>query len=338
MDTHILQLGAGRMGRIMATDLANDYEITVADLKLPKDLWEDEVQMVKADLEDYDKLKSLINDHDFVVGALPAELSYRAMFAAVECGKNFVDVSYMAEDPTPLENLAKEKKVTGLVDCGLAPGLTNLIVGEALSRDSHIHQAKLMVGGMAADRHVPYGYRITWSPRDLLAEYTRPARAIDNGRVITLPALSGCEEVILTGVGVLEAFLTDGLRTLLHLENVDYMVEKTMRWPGHVKAVQPLIESGDLVEELTTHCSEGDDLVVLHCEIDGTTWTMVERPKHGMTAMQRTTALTCAQFVRLAIEANDQLPYGVLPPEKLGDFYDFIVAQLAEYDINLEEK
>jgi len=333
--------GSGRMGQIIVQELSEDYIVTSADLKLPTtDTLESNTRFTKADLSDYNVIKDLIQQHDMIVGCLPAEASFMAATAAIECKKDMVDLSYMKENPFLLNNKARVADVTVLVDVGVAPGLTNLIAGKVLAEQGHITSGKLMVGGMAADRNRPYGYRLTWSPSDLLAEYTRVARYLDNGRVAGLPALSGVEEVIVPGVGVLEAFMTDGLRTLLKLEKTQHLVEKTMRWPGHVNQVLPLLENGTFIEEIQEHCSEGDDMVVLYCEIDGRKFHMVAYPKDGLTAMQRTTALTCATFARLVAECGS-LPHGLLTPEEVGKdegLYGFITEELRiRFNIEIKE-
>jgi saccharopine dehydrogenase-like NADP-dependent oxidoreductase len=178
---------------------------------------------------------------------------------------------------------------------------------------------------------------ITWSPEDLLDEYLRPARIIRDGKVVEVPALSGLEIIKIPGVGDVEAFFTDGLRTLLSEANrpigvprIKNMTEKTMRWPGHVGAVKPLIANGTLVKELTEKCREGADLVVFRVQADGDVVNMVERARDGMSAMARTTALTCAAFARWVASGKMQFA-GVVPPEKLATddaAYQFILDTL----------
>jgi len=152
--------------------------------------------------------------------------------------------------------------------------------------------------------------------------------------------LTGIEEVVVSGVGVLEAFLTDGLRTLLGMDEAQNLVEKTMRWPGHVEAVTPLVNNGTFIQEMKNKCMTGDDMVVLYCEIDGKIFQMVAYPKDGMTAMQRTTALTCSTFAKLVAECGS-LPYGVLTPEDLGKdegLYEFVMENLCYHGLEIEER
>lgn len=343
METRILVLGGvGRMGSIIAQELTKDYLVTAADLTVPRlaTLMNTDVSYRFMDIEDRNSLEDLIGQHDLVIGCLPANLGFRVAFECARMGKNLVDLSYMPEDPFVLDSLAKEKGATIAVDTGLAPGLTNLIAGRVLAKQGYITSGKLMVGGMAADPGVPYGYRTTWSPKDLLAEYTRPARCIAYRNTLTLPALSSLENILVPGVGTLEAFVTDGLRTLLQLKDTYFLIEKTLRWPGHVEAVSSLIKDGTFISEIEEQCSTGDDLVVLRCEVDGHAFTMVERNKDGLTAMQRTTALTCTAFIRLVAECGS-LPSGILTPEEIGKdegLYNFIIERLGEFDIKIEEQ
>ena len=343
MDKRILILGgSGRMGQILARELSKDYLVTIADIRMPDTTtFDEDIQIVKADLENYNRIRDLIDDYNLVVGCLPADISYRIAFACADVGKHLVDLSYMPESPNSLDNIAKASKSTIIVDAGLAPGLTNLIAGRVWADEGYIHNGKLMVGGMAADKNAPYGYRLTWSPKDLLAEYTRPAHYINQGLILTMPALSGVEEIHIPGVGVLEAFLTDGLRSLLTMQDVDCLAEKTLRWPGHIKAAKELMEKGTFIEEMQENCSEGDDIVVFHCNLDDRKFTMIEHNKDGLTAMQRTTALTCATFTRLLSECGS-LPYGVLTPEEIGrdvGLYNFMIETLkSDFGIEIIEE
>lgn len=312
----ILVLGGGRQGRVIAGDLAKHETVTVADVRkvdVPG------ATCVEADLADANALVKLIAAHDLAVGALPSKLGYQAARAAIEAKRSYVDIAFYAEDPAPLHRDAQKAGVAILPDCGLAPGISNLLVGRALAQGTpdEIH---IQVGGVAADPKRPYGYVITWSVEDLLEEYTRPARIVRGGKAVTVPVFSELARVKVEGVGELESFLTDGLRTLLDC-GVKEMTEKTMRWPGHVEAIQPLLKQGTLVPEFREKCSQGDDLVVLLIDIvrgkNRESIRMVDRARGGLSAMARTTALTCATFARWAAQGKI-LETGVVPPEIVG--------------------
>jgi lysine 6-dehydrogenase len=329
----IIILGGGRQGRIIANDLAGDHDVTVADVaasNIPG------VRSMQRDLSQPLELVGTLHEYDVVVGALPGRLGFAAARAAVKAKRHYVDLSYYIEDAAQLHGAALAAGVAIVPDCGLAPGLSNLIAGRALAT-RRPKQIDIQVGGFAADAKKPYGYVITWSPEDLLDEYLRPARIIRDGKVVEVAALSGLEIIKIPGVGDVEAFFTDGLRTLLSEANppvgvprINNMTEKTIRWPGHVKAVKPLITNGTLVKELTEKCREGADLVVFRVQVDGDVVTMVERARDGMSAMARTTALTCAAFVRWVAAGKMQFT-GVVPPEKLATdqaAYQFILDTL----------
>jgi len=331
----ILVLGAGRMGSIIAQDLSKDYDVVVMDHAHGVE----GVESIKVDLEKEGKLPVIAKGFDLIVSALPSEIAPLVLYPLFPLGKKIVDVSYATTDwRKDVGSWLSEKGTVLLTDAGVAPGLTNLVAGRVLGLEGKISEGHLYVGGFARDPKRPYGYVTTWSPSDLEEEYTRPARYLSGGRPTSAAALSGVEEVIIPGAGMMEAFLTDGLRSLLELPNVKDLVEKTVRWPGHAKAMRELMENGTFLKEIEK-CTEGDDMLVFHCIIDNYRYNMVEYPRDGMSAMQRTTALTCASFARLLVE-ND-FPPGVVYPEDIGQdegHYKFIVDELAEHKVQLSER
>lgn len=329
----IIVLGGGRQGRFIANDLAGDHDVTVADVaavSLPG------VRTMQRDLSRPHELVGLLHEFDVIVGALPAKLGFAAAHAAVKAKRHYVDVSYYIEDARQLHDAAQAAGVAIMPDCGVAPGLSNLIAGRALATRKP-KEINIQVGGFAADPKKPYGYVVTWSPEDLMDEYLRPARIIRDGKVVEVPALSGLETITIPGVGAVEAFFTDGLRTLLSEANprvgvprIKNMTEKTVRWPGHVDEVKPHIANGTLVKELTEKCREGSDIVVFRVQADKDVVTMVDRARDGMSAMARTTALSCAAFARWVAGGKMQFA-GVVPPEKLATdhaAYQFILDTL----------
>jgi len=324
----ILVLGGGAQGRVVAHDLARaraSDTITVADLRDPGFTAPSNLRWEPADLADAGALARIIAGHDLVVGALPSHLGYAAMRAAIDAGRNMVDVSFCEEDSLALDADARRAGVSIVPDCGLAPGLSHLCVGRAAA-EGRADEVIIDVGGVAEDPSRPYGYVVTWSLPDLEQEYLRPARIVREGRARSVPAFSELVVEEIPGVGRMEAFLTDGLRTLVDtLTDVPSMVERTLRWPGHVAAVRPLLEQGRLVEELRARCSESPprDLVVLRVRVrHDARWSerrLIERydPASRLTAMARTTALTTAVCAGLAAESRLAGP-GVHPLERVG--------------------
>ncbi len=308
----ILVLGGGAQGRVIAADLASSLpqaRITVADLRRPALPARPNLDWVEADCADAEVIARHLGEHDLGVGALPSHLGFGAMRAAIAARRNLVDVSFSAEDPLELDAEARAADVTISPDCGLAPGLSNLLLGEAVRAHGTPDAATIMVGGVAQDPGRPYGYVVTWSLDDLMEEYTRPARIVRDGREAIVPVFSGLRRLTVDGVGEMEAFYSDGLRTLIHtIPGVRSMGEMTLRWPGHVAAIQPLLRDGTLREELRARCTLDPprDLVAMVVRAwwgdHGEEVTMVDRydPATGLTAMSRTTALTTAAVARLA--------------------------------------
>jgi lysine 6-dehydrogenase len=313
----ILVLGGGRQGSAIAAGLARSFDVTVADARRVQ------VRGAKARVLDLDgrHLDRILAGYDLIVGALPSRLGFGAAQAAVEARRPMVDLSFFAEDPFRLDRAARRAGVVFVPDAGLSPGLSNLIVGHLAG--PRPRRVDIRVGGIAASR--AQDYLVTWSLDDLLEEYTRPARIRRAGRLRTVPALSGIEPVPVRGVGVLEAFFSDGLRTLLRTVPARDMTEKTLRWPGHAARMQALRDLGFFARPevtlpiLARTWSRGPskDLVVLDVVVDGRRATLVDRGRGGLTAMTRTTALTCAAVAELAARGGLH-GRGVVTMEALG--------------------
>ena len=189
-----------------------------------------------------------VRDADLVIGAVPGFMGFATLKAVIEAGKNVVDISFFDEDPFELDALATANGVTAVMDCGVAPGLSNMVLGYHAARMT-VESFRCMVGGLPVKRSWPWQYKAPFSPIDVLEEYTRPARLVENGEVVVKPALSDPQLVEIEPVGTLEAFNTDGLRTLLVTMSVPDMAEKTLRYPGHIDMVRVLRDNGFLDKE-----------------------------------------------------------------------------------------
>jgi len=371
----VVVLGAGLVGGAIARDLARggEFEVTVVDsseVALARLAGEAGIVAVRTDLSASGAVRRAVEDQDLVVGAVPGNMGFATLRRVLECAKPVVDISFFPEDPFALDALAREKEVSALVDCGIAPGCSNLILGRMETELETVERFVCLVGGLPLVRSWPWEYKAGFSPADVLEEYTRPARYVAGGRVVTVQALSEPELVEFPGLGTLEAFNTDGLRTLLSTVKAPFMQEKTMRYPGHIEKIRVLRESGffatepvevgsvkvrplDLTSRLLFplwHLAEGEeDLTAMRVSIEGVrggrrvrrTFEMLDRydPATGTTSMARTTGYTCTAAVRLLKQALYGKA-GISPPELLGrepGCYEFVMTELARRGVVFRE-
>jgi lysine 6-dehydrogenase len=364
-------LGAGMVGSAMAADLCHDYEVTSVDIdaaRLADLAARCPVAVMPADLADAGAVREGVRSADLVIGAVPGFMGYATLQAVIEAGKDVVDISFFNEDPFDLAGLAEHHGVTAVVDCGVAPGLSNMILGYHAGRMA-VDAFRCLVGGLPLRRTWPYQYKAPFSPIDVLEEYTRPARYRQNGAPVTQPALSDPEYVEIEPVGTLEAFNTDGLRTLLRTMNVPNMIEKTLRYPGHIEIMRVLRESGFLGREainvrgtlvrpidLTSallfaqwHLQTGEpEYTAMQIAVRGTdggetreySYTLFDRmdDRTGTSSMARTTGYTCTAVARLVLEGRFGRA-GIIAPEMVaaeGDCFDRVLGYLRERGIKIE--
>ncbi len=366
---HIVVLGAGRVGSAMARDLATEFKVTVADRSETALARMATARLTtrKADLATPAGVQTAVADADLVVGAVPGFMGFATAKAVLEAGKTLVDISFFDEDCFELDALAKAKNLTAVVDCGIAPGCGNIILGDAASRWDRVTRFECLVGGLPVVRTWPYEYKAGFSPIDVIEEYTRPARYVKEGRTVTLPALSEPELLDFAGLGTLESFNTDGLRSLIQsFPEIPDMKEKTLRYPGHIEKMRMLRESGffrkDRIRvgdvevsplDLSTallfpmwFMQEGDeDFTIMRVVVEGeqggrtvrTELNLLDRydPATKTTSMARTTGYTATAAVRL-VASGGFARKGISPPEFIGRTpggWDFIRAELAKRNV-----
>jgi len=189
---------------------------------------------------------------DFVINALPGAIGYSSLKRVIQAGKSGVDIAFYPEDFSELDELAKSNQVTWIVDMGVAPGMSHLLSAYAAYQLDVAEDIKIYVGGLPKDTHSYWQYKAPFSPSDVIEEYTRPARFVRDGQEVSMPALTDVELLEFPVVGQLEAFNSDGLRSLMYSLSVPNMIEKTLRYPGYVKKVSVLKESGLFSEEAIT--------------------------------------------------------------------------------------
>lgn len=245
----VIVLGGGLVGGPMALDLAADGEIDVAvadisEKALDRIEGKGRVDKIRKDLSQPDTVRELVKDFDMVVNAVPGFMGYGTLEAVIQAGKDAVDIAFFEEDPFALDDLAKERGVVAVMDCGVAPGMSNILIGHADHQLDETEKCEIYVGGLPRVRNWPYEYRAVFSPVDVIEEYTRPARYVENGVLVTRAALSDPEYMDFPEVGTLEAFNSDGLRTLARTIDAPNMKEKTLRYPGHIEKMAVLRETG----------------------------------------------------------------------------------------------
>lgn len=350
MGKNIVILGSGLVGNAMAIDLSKEFNVTTVDINekaLEKLKAYDNISVLKADLSDQNVLQSVIKNFDLVVGALPGFMGYRALRTIIEAGKNVVDISFFPEDPFGLDELAKKHSVTAVVDCGVAPGMSNIILGYH-NEKMKIHNMDCLVGGLPLKREWPWEYKAVFSPVDVIEEYIRPARYVENGEIIIKDALSDPELVNFDKVGTLESWNSDGLRSLIKTLDVPNMKEKTLRFPGCIEYLRVLRESGFfsyeeiniggnkirpvdftaalLFPQWKLKPGEGD-FTIMRIEINGKEDGKDISYKYELydeynketdtISMARTTGYTCTAVVNLVID-GDFFRKGICPPEYIG--------------------
>lgn len=349
----ITVLGGGLVGSAIVKDLAATpaLSVTLVDANpatLERLAAAAPVRGVVADLHTLADFGEILADADLVVCAVPGFMGFATLQKVIAAGKNVVDISFFPEDPFLLDALAQAQGVTAVVDCGVAPGLSNILFGDLARRLDRVDRYDCYVGGLPQERRWPFEYKAVFSPVDVLEEYTRPTRYVEYGREVVHPALSEVELRDFPQVGTLEAFNTDGLRTLARTMDAPFMKEKTLRYPGHANLMRVFRESGFL--DTTPIAVDGaavtpirltakllfdqwrlqpgeHDLTVLQIVVAGVatgrpvryTYDLVDHfdAATGVTSMARTTGYTCTAVARLVAEGAFRRR-GICPPEYVG--------------------
>ena len=371
----IVVLGGGRVGGAIVRDLAAEEEHSVlvvdVDPVRVERLTEVGADGVIADLSATKNVSKAVADADLVVGAVPGFLGYQTVKQVLLEGRPIVDISFFPEDAFGLEALAEEAGVTCLFDCGVAPGLGNLVLGRLEAELDECSAFFCFVGGLPVERTWPWEYKALFSPGDVIEEYMRPARMRRGGVEITKPALTDVELLTFPGLGSLEAFNTDGLRSLLRTSRTPNMVEKTLRYPGHAVRMRILRDAGffstqevqaasgtvrprDVTEALlfsAWHYEEGEpDLTVMRIVVEGKrdgrkvrhTYNLLDyyNTETETSSLARTTGYTCTAMVKLLARGLWTEP-GLVPPEYVGrneDCYKAVLEHLAERQVHFFEK
>ena len=371
-----VQIGGGLVGQLIVADMKEDFEITVVD---PSEsaLREIEkkypgVKTARASATDPASLGPALEGADIVTAGVPGRFGFEMMKTVIGLGKNLVDISFMAEDFEDLDGMARDKGVTVIPDLGVAPGMSNFLMGRGAALLDEVEDARIFVGGIPTKLVPPFNYQVTWSPKDCIEEFTRPVTIVNDFKKEVVEATSGLHLRDFPGVGTLEAFYTDGLRSLAKNIKARKLGEMTLRWPGHVEQMRllrsmglfdenprklggrdvvPLDVAADLLFPMWKMDPEkGDrDLTVMQVEVHGFkgsdemthSWYLLDYfdEKTWNTSMSRCTGCSCSIFAR-AVAKGLVRQKGVLPAEKLaGDdhLYAYVLEEQKKRGIRYTE-
>ena len=368
----VIVLGAGMVGSAMAIDLVKKHQVTLSDLssevlKKVKDKCS-ELTLLQLDVTDTKKLQSDIKQYDLVINGVPGFIGFEALRAIIGAEKNVIDIAFFPENSLELDALAKKHNVTAIVDCGVAPGMDNVILGY-YNEIMKLSDFECLVGGLPKTRKWPFYYKAPFSPIDVIEEYRRPARYVEHGEVMVREPLTDCEYVEFDKLGTLESFNSDGLRSLIYtMPHIPNMKEKTLRYPGHAEYVKVLKESGFFdTEEIMVKGSKvspldftrqvlfkdwklGDaeeEITVMRVSLKGENasgqkeeviYTLHDEycSETGTSSMARTTGYTATAAASLFLEGHFT-EKGVFPPELVGKYkvcFDYFLEYLEERNIH----
>jgi lysine 6-dehydrogenase len=377
----LLVLGAGLQGCACAYDLLQNpavTQVTLADLqpeKLPPFLsrdWGGRLRTVRLDVTDSAAVHTTFAGHAAVMSAIPYYYNGPMAKAAVECGCHFSDLGGNTEivlEQKKLHREAEAKGISVIPDCGLAPGMVNILAAEGIRRLEHAEKVKIFVGGLPQSPEPPLNYQIVYSLEGALDYYTTPSWILRGGRPVQVEALSEVESVEFPApVGTLEAFHTGGgISTLpfAYQGKIDVMEYKTLRYPGHAAVVRPIRDLGLLanvpidvkgtkvvprdvfiaVVSPRLYKPEGRDLVALQVEVTGkkdgkparVTFRLIDYydAKHGISAMMRTTGYSLSITGQMQVDGRVSAK-GVHTPDEAVPFRDY-VTELGKRGIKIEE-
>jgi saccharopine dehydrogenase-like NADP-dependent oxidoreductase len=366
-------IGAGMVGSVIAQDLAAKHEVTSADISAAalERLAKKGIKTQVLDSRDPAAIKAFVQPFDLIVSAVPGFMGFATLRTLIEAGKDVSDISFFPENSLELDALATQKGVRVITDVGVAPGMDNVILGQ-FDKRMKVTRFECLVGGLPQKPERPFLYKAPFSPIDVIEEYTRPARLQRGGKVVTLPALTEREMIKFDKPGELEAFNTDGLRSLLFtMSHIPDMSEKTLRYPGHIALIEDLKQSGFFGEtpvdvkgakvvplDVTARLlidqwklKPGEpELTVMRITVEGEeqgqrvrhVWDMYDEfdPKTRFSSMSRTTGFTCAAAANLLLDRTYDVT-GVHPPEHVGAVdacYSQMLAYLAERGVHYKQR
>jgi len=371
--SRIVVFGAGMVGKAIAIDLSAKHRVISADVDKQSLQYLSAnypIEAVVANLMEEETIIRLVKDCDLVVSAVPGFMGYQTVSTVIESGKNIVDISFMPEDFMGLNTLAAKNGVTAITDCGVAPGMPNLIAGY-YNEIMEIERFEYVVGGLPKVKIYPFYYKAPFSPIDVIEEYIRPARYKEEGQLLSKPAMSEPELIFFEKVGTLEGFHTDGLRSLLtNLPHIPNMREKTLRYPGHLQLITALKAAGFFEKTpLTIHHTDirpieftskilikdwrlspdEPEFTVMRIEVEGKQEGVPKKivyelydefdPVTRLSSMGRTTGFTATACAELILQGRFA-GKGVFPLELIGmdaDNFEFVMNYLNQRGVRYQK-
>lgn len=372
--SNIIVLGAGMVGSAMAKDLSKVHKVLLTDLNYEVLLKTKEefsnIEILQLDVNNDESLNKVLEGKDVVLSAVPGFLGYKTLEKIIINKKNVVDISFFPENALELNQLARANNVTAIVDCGVAPGMGNVILG--YHNETHkLESFNCLVGGLPKEKKWPFCYKAPFSPVDVIEEYTRPARYVENGNIVVRPPLTDCELIEFEKIGTLEAFNSDGLRSIiLTMPHIKNMKEKTLRYPGHVEYIRVLKESGFFSDQIINDLNISvldftskvlfkewkldpleEEFTVMRITLEGYNengnkekiiYNLFDEfsQKTKISSMARTTGYTATAAINLFLDGVFE-EKGVFPPELIGrhrSCFNYFMSYLKERDINYEKE
>jgi lysine 6-dehydrogenase len=377
----MLVLGAGLQGCACAYDLLQNpviSQVTLADLRpdnLPRFLagdWEGRLRVVRLDVTDPEAVHQTLRGHSAVMSAIPYYYNGPMARAAVEAGCHFSDLGGNTEIVLEQKKLHEQASAAGISvipDCGLAPGMVNILAAEGIRRLDRAEKVKIYVGGLPQQPEPPLNYQIVYSLEGALDYYTTPSWVLRGGKPVQVDALSELETVEFPDpIGALEAFHTGGgISTLpfAYQGKIDVMEYKTLRYPGHAAIMRPIRDLGLLDAKPVLvkgqrviprdlfiaavypklHKPQGQDLVALQVEVSGRKNGHPANVKfrlmdyydcvHGISAMMRTTGYSLSITGQMQSDGRVGLK-GVHTPDEAVPFEAY-VTELGRRGVKIEE-
>jgi lysine 6-dehydrogenase len=376
----MLVLGAGLQGSACAYDLLQNPEVTevrLADINISNlpaflaPLSGKRLVPTPLDVRDKEATLALMRESEAVMSAIPYYFNGDLAKLAVQAGTNFCDLGGNTEivlEQRKLDAKAKEKDLSVIPDCGLAPGMVNILAQYGIEQMDEVESVKIYVGGLPQHPEPPLNYQIVYSLEGVLDYYTTLSWVLRDGKRTQVKALSELETVEFPEpVGKLEAFHTaGGLSTMAdrYEGKIPTMEYKTLRYPGHAHIMAAIRELGVLdlepVEVKGVKVAprdvfvatagprltkpDGKDLVALRVIVSGKKggkakkvgWELIDYydAEHGISAMERTTGYSLS--ITGQMQARGEVKKGVNTPDECMPAREYIDA-LAERGIKFRE-